>query len=142
MRLKTAFLLVLAALALVAAGCGGEETAPLPEEVEGTVPADTAATEPETETGTQDDGAEDDGAGGEGDAEAGREVYASAGCGGCHTFEEAGSTGTVGPSFDDTETPYDEAVEVITNGRGAMPAFGNQLDEQQIRDVAAFVSDS
>ena len=31
---------------------------------------------------------------------------------------------------------------MITNGRGAMPAFGNQLDEQQIRDVAAFVSDS
>ena len=65
----------------------------------------------------------------------------AAGCGGCHTYEEAGSTGTVGPSFDETDTPMDEAVETITNGRGAMPAFGDQLSEQEIRDVAAFVSD-
>ena len=30
---------------------------------------------------------------------------------------------------------------MITHGRGAMPSFGDQLTEQQIRDVAALVSD-
>ena len=33
-------------------------------------------------------------------------------------------------------------VDRVTNGAGAMPAFGDQLDEQQIQDVAAYVVDS
>jgi mono/diheme cytochrome c family protein len=28
----------------------------------------------------------------------------------------------------------------VTNGGGAMPAYGDQLSEQQISDVAAYVS--
>jgi cytochrome c551 len=137
MRLGLALLLIFGALALVAAGCGGEETAPLPEEVEGDVPTETAATE------TEDDGEDGDTGedGGEGDEDAGEQVFASGGCGSCHTFEEAGSSGTIGPSFDETDTSFEEAVETITNGRGGMPAFSGQLSEQEIRDVAAFVSD-
>ena len=31
-------------------------------------------------------------------------------------------------------------VDRVTNGAGAMPAFEGQLSEQQIADVAAYVS--
>jgi mono/diheme cytochrome c family protein len=32
-------------------------------------------------------------------------------------------------------------IAQVTNGGGGMPAFGDQLDDQQIRDVAAFVTE-
>ena len=38
-----------------------------------------------------------------GDAAAGKEVFASAGCAGCHTLADAGSTGTVGPNLDEAK---------------------------------------
>jgi mono/diheme cytochrome c family protein len=37
---------------------------------------------------------------------------------------------------------FDAAVEQITNGGGVMPAFGEQLSDQQIRDLAAYVVES
>ena len=76
----------------------------------------------------------------EGDPEAGAEVFASAGCGGCHTFEPAGTSGTVGPDLDEARPSFQDAVETVTNGRGAMPAFREQLSAEQIRDVAAYVA--
>ena len=91
-----------------------------------------------TDTGGETGGGEDGHQGG--DAEAGAEVYEANGCGTCHTFEAAGSSGQVGPNLDEAEPSVEEAVEVVTNGRGAMPAFGDRLDEQQIRDVAAYVA--
>jgi cytochrome c553 len=123
--------LALAVLTLVvAAGCGGEETtSPEPEDVEGTVPA---------ETGGGDTG----GGGGEGDAAAGKDVYASAGCGSCHTFADAGSTGTIGPNLDDSSADFEAAAEQIRTGGGGMPAFEGQLSEQEIADVAAYVTQS
>jgi cytochrome c6 len=78
----------------------------------------------------------------EGDAEAGADVFAAAGCGGCHTLEAAGSTGAAAPNLDEAQPSFEEAVEVVTNGRGAMPAFGDQLSAEQIRDVARFVVDA
>src|SRR5476649_907954 len=39
-------------------------------------------------------------AGAQGDPVAGKAVFASAGCGGCHTLKAAGSTGNVGPNLD------------------------------------------
>ena len=38
-----------------------------------------------------------------GDPAAGETVFASAGCGGCHTLEAAGSSGKVGPNLDDAK---------------------------------------
>ena len=75
---------------------------------------------------------------GEGDAAAGESVYASAGCGGCHTLEAAGSSGSVGPNLDDSKPEHALVVDRVTNGSGAMPAF-DELDEKQIQDVAAYV---
>jgi mono/diheme cytochrome c family protein len=75
----------------------------------------------------------------EGDAAAGEAVFASAGCGGCHTLEAAGSSGSVGPNLDDAKPDQALVVERVTNGMGAMPSFKGQLDEKQIQDVAAYV---
>ena len=116
--------LVLALLALtlvgVAAGCGGgEETSPVADEVEGTLPKEEKV---------------------EGDADAGKAVFASAGCGSCHTLADAGSTGTIGPNFDELKPDHELVVTTVTNGKGAMPPFKGQLDEQQLQDVAAYVS--
>ena len=116
--------LLLATLVLVVAipACGGEEDEQaLPETVEGTLPADTGAAT-------------------EGDPANGKTVFASAGCGGCHTFSAAGSTGTVGPNLDDAGVEFDAAVQQVKNGGGGMPAFGDRLSDQEIADVAAFVT--
>ena len=78
----------------------------------------------------------------EGDPAAGEKVFASAGCGGCHTLDAAGSSGNVGPNLDDAKPDHDLVVERVTNGMGVMPSFKGQLDETQIQDVAAYVVDS
>ena len=74
-----------------------------------------------------------------GDAAAGEAVFSSAGCGSCHALEAAGASGTVGPNLDESQPDAALVVDRVTNGMGAMPAFANQLDEQQIQDVAAYV---
>jgi mono/diheme cytochrome c family protein len=75
------------------------------------------------------------------DAAAGAKVFASAGCGSCHTLAAAKSSGQVGPNLDDAKPGYDVVVAKVTDGGGGgMPAFGGQLSEQQIHDVAAFVA--
>src|SRR3954469_5878454 len=38
-----------------------------------------------------------------GDATAGKQVFAKAGCGGCHTLDAAGASGTVGPNLDEAK---------------------------------------
>ena len=95
----------------------------------------------ETETGTEDGGGGQGqgGGGAQGDPAAGEEVFASAGCSSCHTLQEAGASGTVGPNLDESSIDEAGAVEQITQGGGGMPPFSGQLSEEQIRDVAAFV---
>lgn len=108
------------AVSLLAAGCGGGGS-------------ETTSAEPPATTTSGGQG---------GDAAEGKEVFASAGCGGCHTFSAAGSTGSIGPNLDDASPSFDTVVSQVKDGGGAMPAFEDELSEQQIRDVAAFVSGS
>lgn len=77
---------------------------------------------------------------GEGDPVAGKNVYASAGCGSCHTLADAGSKGAVGPNLDELKPTYDQVATIVTNGRKAMPSFKGSLSEEQIADVSAYVS--
>ena len=119
MRRASLLAVLAAALAIAVAGCGGGGD------------GDTTEASSTTTSAT-----------GSGDAAAGTEVFASAGCGGCHTFSAAGSSGSVGPNLDDASPSYDHVVTQVTEGGEAMPSFKGELTEQQIQDVAAFVSGS
>ena len=98
------------------------ETEPAETEPAGTEPAGTAPAAPA------------------GDAAAGKQVFTSAGCVSCHTLADAGASGSVGPNLDDAKPGADLVVERVTNGKGVMPSFKDQLTEKQIQDVAAYVS--
>jgi cytochrome c553 len=147
-------LLVLGVLTVAVTGCGGEEdAAPTAETVEtggtdtegGTETEDGTTTEETTtgETSTEEETTTEDGGGaGEGDAGAGETVFTSAGCGGCHALEAAGSSGSVGPDLDDAEPPFELVVDRVTNGSGAMPSFKDDLSEAEINNVAAYVVES
>ena len=69
-------------------------------------------------------------------------MFASAGCTACHTLAAANSTGTVGPNLDDAKPSFELAVQRVTLGQGGMPSFKDQLEPQQIADVAQFVASS
>jgi mono/diheme cytochrome c family protein len=75
----------------------------------------------------------------QGDAAAGKAVFASAGCKSCHTLKAAGATGTVGPNLDELKPAYDAIVHQVEVGGGPMPAFKGTLSAKQIQDVSAFV---
>jgi cytochrome c553 len=70
----------------------------------------------------------------------GATVFADADCGGCHTLDAAGSSGTVGPNLDEADPSFDEVVRKVRSGGGGMPAFEERLSDAEIRDVASFVS--
>ncbi len=80
------------------------------------------------------------GGGGTKNATTGKEVFLSAGCTGCHTLKDAGSTGTVGPNLDQAKPSQQRVIQRVTNGAGAMPPFKGQLTDAQIKAVAQYVS--
>jgi mono/diheme cytochrome c family protein len=75
----------------------------------------------------------------QGNPVAGKAVFASAGCAGCHTLKAAGSTGTIGPNLDQLKPPLSKVVPQVINGGPVMPAFKGQLSAKQIADVSAYV---
>jgi mono/diheme cytochrome c family protein len=124
------------------AEAGGETTE---TETTGTTTTETETTETEpagTTTAEQPSGS----------AEAGRAVFVDQGCGGCHTFAPAGSTGTVGPNLGEVlagkdaafihESIVDPNAEVASGfSAGVMPQnYGDQLSPQQLDDLVAFLS--
>ena len=116
--------------AIVLAGCGSQGVAsPTPDTVVGTV--STAPTFPVVPAFHL-----------KGDSKKGSAVFASGGCGGCHTLAAAHATGTVGPNLDSLKPDYRAVTAQVTNGGAAMPAFKSRLSPKQIADVAAYVVDS
>jgi mono/diheme cytochrome c family protein len=77
-----------------------------------------------------------------GDTAKGKQVFADAGCAGCHTLRAANASGTQGPNLDTLGPGYQRVVEQVTKGSPAMPSFEFKLSKDQIRNVAAFVADS
>ena len=136
-RFALGLIVLVGALGLLA-GCGGDDDESAPAETS----TETATTGDETTTDDTGTGETETGEAETGDAANGEAVFASAGCGSCHTLSKAGTSGTVGPNLDDTTLSFHEVVEQVTNGGGAMPPFGDQLSDQEIRDVAAYVTDS
>jgi len=127
------------------AGSGATETELAPTE---SVPTESAPTQTAT-TGTGEAPA--------GDAAAGKQIFTASAqppCASCHTLAEANATGTVGPDLDQVLQGKDAAFihESIVNPEaeiapgftgGIMPAtYGDQLDDQQLADLVAFLEQS
>lgn len=138
MRRPVALSGILAGLAILAAGCGDATVvSPTAETVVGSVPQ---AAPTETVDTSQ------------GDPAAGKEVFMSSGCGGCHTYGPAGTQATIGPNLDtalqgkDTQFVVESIVNPnaeITQGFQAnvMPStFGESLSDQQLADLVAFLT--
>lgn len=122
----------LVAVLALAAGCAsGEEVTATPETVEGPLP-----------TQTQPSAADLPALALKGDPAAGKDVFASQGCGACHTLSAAGASGNVGPNLDQAKPSDELVIQRVTLGLGGMPKFGDKLTPQQIADVAAYVSQS
>lgn len=127
----------------VEATAGEGATTPEPTTTTETTPVETTPPATTTQPATSEPtptGSTPAGGSGKGDAAAGKGVFASAGCVGCHTLADAGSNGNVGPNLDEAKPPYDLVVMRVTNGKGVMPSFKGQLSDQQIQDVATYVS--
>ena len=113
---KAWLILPLTVVAITLGACGGGDD-------EGTTEAATETTTTETT----------EAAGG-----AGRQLFVD-GCGGCHTLEAAGTTGTLGPDLDEF-APYqkEEVLDVMAKGAGPMPP--DIYTGQQAEQVAEYVS--
>jgi cytochrome c oxidase subunit 2 len=85
-------------------------------------------------------------------AAAGKQIFTGgAGCGGCHSLADAGTTGTVGPDLDQVLPGKDEAFirqsivdpdAVIAKGFGPdiMPGnFGQTLSQQEIDALVTYL---
>jgi len=91
-------------------------------------------------------------AAGNAQAEAGAQVFASDGCGSCHTFEAANSTGTVGPDLNEYLAPDDDKAGVeemivdpnseIAEGYSSnvMPTnYGQNLSKKEVEQLVQFL---
>jgi mono/diheme cytochrome c family protein len=122
--------------------CGVTPSAPPSTTATPTAPATTttAGTTTSAAPATTTTG-ENEGAASAAELAEGKQIFlVKAGCGGCHTLKDAGSTGTVGPNLDQLK-PNDKTVEhQVENGGGPMPAFKGTLTAAQIAAVSAYVS--
>ena len=87
-----------------------------------------------------------------GDPAAGKEVFASSGCAGCHTYGPAGSNASIGPDLDKAlqgkdaafvqQSIVDPNAEIAPGfSAGIMPtSFGQSLSEKQLADLVAFLT--
>lgn len=117
------WILLISALALVTAGCGGPGDGSLKksERIDAHSAGESTSTET-TETNVEDDqpgkvdGDEASGV----DLKEGKSLF-NASCAGCHTLADAGATGAVGPSLDGLGWTAAKIEAQIENGSGAMP---------------------
>jgi mono/diheme cytochrome c family protein len=65
------------------------------------------------------------------------ETVFQANCSGCHGLSGGGGNG--GPNLE-PQNDVQHNIQQVTNGGGGMPAFGDQLSDQDILDVASWVA--
>jgi mono/diheme cytochrome c family protein len=71
---------------------------------------------------------------------AGASLFGSTGCGDCHSLVAAGSRARVGPDLDAIAPGYAAVAEQVRQGGGGMPAFADSLSEEEIAQLAEYVS--
>ncbi|MEP6910059.1 MAG: c-type cytochrome [Actinomycetota bacterium] len=112
----------------------------------------TAAESTQSEPGTTTQSIQPPPPAAQGDSAAGKQVFTAQGCGNCHAYSPAGSSGSVGPNLDETLKGKDAAFirESIVNPNkeiasgypaNVMPQdFGQKLTPKQLDDLVAFLS--
>ncbi len=68
---------------------------------------------------------------------AGKPLFTSSGCGGCHGLKDAGAKGGSASNFDQTKPGFAAIVAAIGSPPGGMPP--NSLSPQQAEDIAAYI---
>ena len=61
-------------------------------------------------------------------------------CSACHTLAAAGASGKVGPNLDQLKPGPDLVTSQVNSGGGAMPSFKGKLTDDQIKQIADYVS--
>lgn len=78
------------------------------------------------------------------EAATGRDIFLSQvqpACGVCHTLSDAGTSGAIGPNLDTLKPSQDQVMRAVRQGVGAMPTFGAQLNENEMRALSVYVSE-
>ena len=73
-------------------------------------------------------------------AAGGSQVWSQAGCGGCHTLQAAGSSGTAGPNLDYLQPSAGTVADQVASGGGGMPSFSSSLSSSEIQSLATWVA--
>ena len=73
-------------------------------------------------------------------ASPGAQLWAQAGCGGCHTLAAVGSSGQVGPNLDVLRPSAARIASQITYGGAVMPSFSGTLSATEIQTLASWVA--
>lgn len=60
-------------------------------------------------------------------------------CALCHTLQDAGAAGEIGPNLDDLKPDADRVAKAIRQGVGVMPAFPD-LSDEEIHRLAKYVA--
>ena len=65
----------------------------------------------------------------------------TAACAACHILKAAGSQGNIGPNLDTVSMTIESVTDMVTNGLGVMPAFGEGeiLTKEEIEIVSFYV---
>ena len=63
-------------------------------------------------------------------------------CSACHVLKAAGSTGNIGPDLDSLKPSEEQVRDVVVEGLGVMPAFGEEglLTSEEIDAVSYYVA--
>ncbi|HEY6814903.1 MAG TPA: cytochrome c [Croceibacterium sp.] len=70
----------------------------------------------------------------------GRQLFTQYGCGGCHALADGGGSGGIGPSLDtNSRLSHDYVVGAVSEGRGSMPAFRDQMSAGEIATLATYI---
>ena len=61
-------------------------------------------------------------------------------CALCHTLQDAGAAGSVGPVLDELRPDAERVGKALREGIGAMPSYEEKLTDEEIRALALYVA--